>query len=155
MSFDWSTLLFGSLGSTETYAARTWAWWPAVQPGAVLGLLQVECVRGSKTCTVQYQVEDLGVLPGLMGREFKLTKNGADPVEYLVTLGPLSRCSCMAGQTRGKQAEPCKHLAAMRAIEARGLLGDPMGLLAEPPSGMWFHDEPGEPTMSELSTGGI
>jgi len=139
---DWNNFQTGNLGETATYASRVWVWFAG-------GLLQIECddKHGRRT-VVQYQVEDLGMLPGLMGREFKLTKWGVEPAEYRVAIGALSRCSCMAGQTRGKEPEPCKHLAAMRAIEARGLLDGEV--LDNERSGLAFEDRPGEPTAYEL-----
>lgn len=147
---NFSSLETGLLEPTATYSQRAWGWYDATGEHGI-GLLTLELrYTDGFLAESTYHVHELDPVPGLLGRRFALRRAGADRV-YEVTLGAMPGCTCPGGQFRAKHASICKHLDAMKVIEARGLLGDPLGLLAEPPSGLWFHDEPGEPTTAELS----
>lgn len=149
---DFSALRFESLPATATYSHRAWGWFPS-QPhlpeGDGLGRLTIECVKGNRKESTQYVVEELDPLPGLMGRQFRLTKLD-DVTAYIMAIGGLESCSCMAGQTRAKEKSVCKHRDAVRALIARGLLGGDPGLAENERSGLWILDDPGEPTIAEL-----
>ena len=152
---DFAELHSGLLDSTATYSCRAWGWFPADRnrPGEDgLGRLTLETWKsatGKKEMT-QYVVERLRELPGLLGASYRLTK--LDTVEsYIVEIGGVVRCSCMAGQCRGKEGlDACKHLAAVQVLTERGLLDDPEPLENER-SGLAFEDEPGTPTVAELT----
>jgi hypothetical protein len=145
---DYAALQSGLLPPTATYPSRAWGWIPAINACNALGRLVLECdyANGERE-ERRYMVEEMGALPGLMGRRFKLVRDHGDP--YVVTLGAMPSCTCTAGQCRAKfGVEACKHLAALDAIARKGLLLDE--LADNERSGLAFEDRPGEPTVAEL-----
>lgn len=138
----------GELDPTATYSSRSWGWQPTWGIDGN-GLLTI-AVKSRHLETSQYSVEELDSLPGLMGRQFRLTKIDGGKA-YVVAIGGLESCTCQAGQCRAKEPSVCKHLDAMRAILARGLLGGEE--IENERSGLWMLDEPGEPTVAEIEAG--
>lgn len=125
---DYGTLETGLLEPTTKYGTRAWGWHHAVPgTGDGLGLLSIEVTNGSRRETTRYVVEELDPLPGLMGRQFKLTKTHTD-TSYTVVIGGLPSCTCQAGQCR----LPCKHLDAVAAIAAK-VLAEPNQLTGGTP----------------------
>lgn len=121
-------MLSGELPETATYASRKWQWDPR-------GFLRIELkpIRKAPVETAVYAVEDLGELPGLMGRRFRLTKmfEAEQGEPYEVMVGGLARCSCQAGQFRAKVGiDCCRHLACLSAAYEAGAFEE-MGVIGE------------------------
>lgn len=120
---DWGDIEFLSLGETATYAARECSWVRSDgRDDDGIGLLLIELTKNNGDREeFRYVVKELDPLPGLVGRRFQLFKT-PDAEPYTVVTGGMPSCSCMAGQTRARQENVCKHQDAMKAVEEKGLL---------------------------------
>lgn len=132
----------GELGTTKTYKGGRFFVWT---PGSDLGHLTIKLQRaagcGRKIEVDTYAVKEIPIRG--LDRMFLLV-NLADAAEHQLLIGPNEQCTCPAAEC--KVPEPCKHRAAMRHLVESGILD---GLESEPRSGLWFEDDPGEPTRYE------
>jgi len=149
---DYSDLKTGLLEPTATYLSRAWGWFRAVPgTGDGMGLLSIELTKPRSRETTRYAVEEVEPLPGLLGRQFRLTKSHTDTV-YIVAIGGLPSCTCIAGQTRAGAESVCKHQDAMRALLAAGHLGGDPSLAVALPSLDSPREDTCEATTRDLSS---
>lgn len=120
MALDWTNVTILDLGQTATYKSRSLGWTPvqAANPeGDGLGLLTLQLKKGDRLEELLYGIWPLGELAGLMGERFRVQQRNKDK-EYVVTLGAIPSCTCEAGSC----GRSCKHLDALLALDAKGLL---------------------------------
>lgn len=124
----------GDLPDTKTYSERRWAFIGRTEPAAD-GVLIVQQYRGSRAEVDRYRVEEQQGPIGAMGRAFIIVKDTGKPTAdetlkdmakrpvekiYQTVIGPVCFCECTAGRCRISQS--CKHVDAVQAMIADGVI---------------------------------